>query len=97
MLGKAGMGELQGKKDGDVMAPDGKGVDWLMLDNKNLSPDAGDGNGDEKAKGKEKLQQVYRVDTAGGKPPSGGPQACNGGQGGQVEVEYAALYWFFGP
>lgn len=36
------------------------------------------------------LSEVYRVETAGGKQQP----ACNGFVG-NIEVQYAALYWFY--
>lgn len=83
---KSNRGWLQAKKGADVSAPEtsakgAKGdahgtIDWLyLLDNgKGVSED---------------LLSVYRVWTAGGKPP----QSCSGDE--QVEVPYAAEYWFY--
>ncbi|MDI1485476.1 MAG: hypothetical protein OHK93_000614 [Ramalina farinacea] len=78
-------GTLLGKKVGDIIAPanadpgpGGQGpgaVDWLYLS---------------QAPGSEGLSSVYRVETAGGKPP----KSCDG-QPDDIEVQYAALYWFY--
>ena len=71
------LGELQASKEkaGDIAAPDGEGVDWLKL------ASVSEGG----------LQEVYRVDTAGGEAE------CEDVEGGEeVEVPYAALYWFYG-
>ena len=64
----------------DLVAPapggDAKpGVDWLKL------ADKGGSTG---------VNQVYRVNTAGGKPP----KTCDG-QGSDITSPYAALYWFY--
>jgi hypothetical protein len=79
-------GRLQAKKGAGVPAPStaSKGVkgyangaiDWLYL----LDNGAGVS---------QHLLSVYRVQTAGGKPP----QSCSGGE--QIQVPYAAEYWFF--
>lgn len=79
-------GHLQAKKGAGVPAPDSasKGVgeykngavDWLYL----LDNGAG---------ASIDLLSVYRVQTAGGKPPS----SCTGGE--QIEIPYAAEYWFY--
>lgn len=79
-------GRLQAKKGAGVPAPksaskgvkpyENGAVDWLYL----LDNGAGVS---------EELLSVYRVQTAGGKPP----QTCNGGE--QVQVPYAAEYWFY--
>lgn len=79
-------GHLQAKKGAGVPAPEtaSKGVgqyengavDWLyLLDNgAGVSVD---------------LLSVYRVQTAGGKPP----QSCSGDE--QIQIPYAAEYWFY--
>ena len=140
-LSRSGLGNLQGVKKGDVVAPSssssssGKpGVDWLMLDRKQSQPqpqskrnqhenESGNGGGGGDGQGQKntsdsgngggggqntKLQQVYRVYTAGGKPPAGGCAApastttatpgtgISAKEDGEIEVEYAALYWFYG-
>lgn len=67
--------------------PAGTGaVDWLAL-------------GDNGKGGSVGLGEVYRVETAGGNPPS----SCEGLMGKDdkskasvVSVQYAALYWFYG-
>jgi Protein of unknown function (DUF3455) len=62
--------------DADI-GPDKTGaVPWLALDN----------NG-----GSIGLQEVYRVETAGGKAPP----LCT--SQGNLTIEYAAEYWFYGP
>jgi len=55
---------------------DEKAVPWLML--KTHEPTTG------------KIQEVYRVDTAGGSPPA----TCEG-MSETFEVEYASVYWFW--
>ena len=80
------VGFLKGFKTGDITAPagatpgpDGVGngaIDWLQLTAKSGSID---------------LKEVYRVETAGGKPPA----SC-AGQLESIEVQYAAQYWFYG-
>ena len=63
------------KPDGADAAKGGKdGVNWLKLTDKG---------------GSRGVKEVYRVDTAGGKPP----KTC--AQVGNIEVPYAALYWFY--
>jgi hypothetical protein len=79
-------GRLQAKKGAGVPAPktaskgvkdyDYGAVDWLYL----LDNGAGVS---------EDLLSVYRVQTAGGKPP----QTCSGGE--QIQIPYAAEYWFY--
>lgn len=83
---RSNQGRLQAKKGAGVPAPEtaSKGVkdyaygavDWLyLLDNgAGVSQD---------------LQSVYRVETAGGKPP----QTCSGEE--QIQIPYAAEYWFY--
>ncbi|KAI4724217.1 hypothetical protein E4T49_08042 [Aureobasidium sp. EXF-10728] len=71
---------LSAKKVATVPAPsasiDGS-VDWLFLQD--------DGRGVSK-----NLKAVYRVETAGGSPPT----TCS--SAGVVKVPYAAEYWFYG-
>lgn len=79
-------GWLQAKKGAGVSAPAtaSKGVkgeangaiDWLYL----LDNGAGVS---------EELLSVYRVETAGGKPPA----SCSGEE--QIQIPYAAEYWFY--
>lgn len=69
---------LSAKKAGDVAAPDpADDIDWLYL------VDNGSGL-------TRRLKAVYRVETAGGKPPASCSQA-----GQQVFVPYVAQYWFY--
>ncbi|KAL8713910.1 MAG: hypothetical protein Q9220_002056 [cf. Caloplaca sp. 1 TL-2023] len=81
------IGLLKGKKIANIAAPatackganrkgDGA-VDWLTLT---------------EAPGSNKLKEVYRVETAGGKAPT----SCGGGAAHNITVQYAAQYWFFG-
>ncbi|KAL8951664.1 MAG: hypothetical protein Q9222_002392 [Ikaeria aurantiellina] len=84
-LGATGL--LKAKKVANIAAPatackgaNGKGdgaVDWLALT---------------EAPGSNKLKEVYRVETAGGKAPA----SCGGGAAHNITVQYAAQYWFFG-
>lgn len=67
---------LSGKKAADVAAPASDDVDWLEL------VDNGDGE-------TKNVKAVYRVETAGGKPPA----SCSGGE--HIAVPYAAQYWFY--
>lgn len=81
-----GTPRLQAKKSAAVPAPstaskgvynaDFGAVDWLYLIDNGAHVSTG-------------LQSVYRVETAGGKPPT----TCSGSE--QVEVPYAAEYWFY--
>jgi len=83
---RSGKGHLQAKKGAGVSAPKSasKGVkgyeygavDWLYL----LDNGAGVS---------EELLSVYRVQTAGGKPPA----TCSGSE--QIQIPYAAEYWFY--
>lgn len=78
---------LTAKKTGDVVAPasacpgpNGVGaIDWLQLSDVGGGASFGG------------LANVYRVETAGGKPP-----ATCAGQTGTINVPYAAEYWFYG-
>jgi len=82
----SGKGLLQAKKVINVPAPSsafaglkgeaGGAVDWVYLADNGYGISQG-------------LQSVYRVETAGGKPPT----SCKAGE--QVEVPYAAEYWFY--
>ena len=84
-LGKVGLARSKKIPGGNIAAPaeassgqDGTGngaVDWLKLGDAGESRD---------------LNQLYRVVTAGGKPPA----KCE--KEGGFEVQYAALYWFYG-
>lgn len=61
--------------------PAGTGaVDWLALTDNGKGLSVG-------------LREVYRVETAGGSPPS----SCSGEYKGKViSVQYSAQYWFYG-
>lgn len=60
-----------------IAAPDAAhDVDWVYLSS----------SGSSETKG---LKAVYRVETAGGKPPA----SCSGSE--QIFIPYAALYWFY--
>ncbi|QIW95254.1 hypothetical protein AMS68_000772 [Peltaster fructicola] len=68
---------LEAKKTSDVPAPDADDdIDWLLLSD----------NDEGETKG---LKAVYRVETAGGRPPA----TCSGDE--QVFVPYTAEYWFY--
>lgn len=83
---KSDQGWLQAKKIANVSAPanaangvkpEANGaIDWLYL----LDNDSGVSVN---------LKSVYRVETAGGKPP----RSCSGEE--QIEIPYAAEYWFY--
>ncbi len=85
-LTSSGTGFLVAKKIGQIPAPAGAcagqtgqaygAVDWLAL------TDAGGSQG---------LNEVFRVDTSGGKQPP----TCNGSVAYPIYVEYAATYWFY--
>jgi len=85
-LSKSNTGFLVAKKIGDIPAPtnacagqDGQAygaVDWLTL------TDVGGSQG---------LNEVYRVETAGGKHPT----TCSGTVTYPIQIQYAALYWFY--
>ncbi|POS73677.1 malate dehydrogenase [Diaporthe helianthi] len=78
------LGTIPCAKDAAVPAPDGapkgqlgeKAVPWLKLSAKSGATG--------------RLQEVYRVETAGGSAPS----TCSG-MPASFEVEYSAQYWFF--
>jgi Protein of unknown function (DUF3455) len=55
----------------------GAAVDWLKLARKPTEPSGG-------------IEEVYRVQTAGGRAPA----TCS--KAGDLTVDYAAEYWFFG-
>ena len=82
-LGSTGF--LTGKKVGDIPAPSNASIGQF---------DQGFGAVDWLALGDAGcsviLSEAYRVETAGGKAPS----SCTG-QAGNIEVQYAALYWFY--
>jgi hypothetical protein len=67
---------LFSKKVADVPAPHATDVDWLFL--------ASNGSTSNKI-----ISSVYRLETAGGQPPTG----CKAGQ--TTTVPYAAEYWFY--
>lgn len=76
---------LQGKREDSSPAPAGAyrglhdegAINWLYLTEATTS---------------DEICAIYRVVTAGGKPP----ETCEGFDGAQIEVEYAAEYWFYG-
>ena len=78
-----GDGLLYGSSVGDIPAPSGANagpqgygaVDWKALTS---------------AAGSVGLNEVYRVETAGGKAPA----SC-GGLGATFQSQYAAMYWFY--
>ena len=85
-LEKGKLGLLNGAKAGDILAPPSS----------SLGPDGkGDGAVDwlmlKAVPGSQNLLDAYRVHTAGGKPP----KTCEG-QSTNIEVQYAAQYWFYG-
>ena len=75
------MGVLQTQKTkaGDIAAPEKTAVDWLNLVSDGL------GQGD--------LQEVYRVNTVGGKPAPG--QCAGKAAGAIIAAPYHAYYWFY--
>lgn len=80
------IGFLKGHKVDNISAPP----------NASKGPnDQGDGAVDwlalSSANGSRALGEGYRVETAGGKPPV----SCSG-QPKDIEVQYAAQYWFYG-
>ncbi len=83
-LGSTGF--VRGKKSGDIPAPANacKGPN-----------NQGDGAVDwlalSDAGGSKDLSEAYRVETAGGKAPA----SCSG-QPKDIQVQYAAQYWFYG-
>lgn len=86
----------QGKKEASADAPrdackglQGEGaVPWLYLSKAVRNASAAEG-GDDSGDG---IEAVYRVVTAGGMQPD----TCEGVEGPEVEVKYAAEYWFYG-
>jgi hypothetical protein len=83
-LTQSNTGLLACSKIGDIAAPAGAtrgaygAVDWLQLSATVGGPS-------------QKLGEVYRVYTAGGKAPA----TCDG-MAAAFEIQYAAQYWFFG-
>lgn len=74
---------LYGSSVGDIAAPVGANAGPLgygAVDWKALTATAGSVG----------LDGVWRVETAGGKAPG----SCEG-VGGEVESQYAAMYWFY--
>ncbi|KAL8675609.1 MAG: hypothetical protein Q9168_000121 [Polycauliona sp. 1 TL-2023] len=79
-------------KPGQNVGKDGsKPVPWLKLSSANALSDTAPGVG-QQALGSDSspVQEVYRVNTAGGSPPT----TCDGMKK-DFEVEYAAEYWFW--
>ncbi|KAI9758909.1 MAG: hypothetical protein M4579_002720 [Chaenotheca gracillima] len=84
-LSCSGKGLLHGKKLADVKAPKDSATGQsgeAAVDWLELG-DAGGSTG---------VTQVFRVQTAGGSPP----KTCKD-QKANIEVQYSAQYWFFGP
>lgn len=77
--GSKAVGQLKEKAD----APEAGAIPWLLLDVK-----SNEGKG---VLGK--VKSVQRVDTKGGKAPSGGCDA--GHSGAEVRVDYQATYYFY--
>lgn len=78
-----GDGLLYGSSVGDIPAPAGANAGpqgYGAVDWKTLAGVAGSVG----------LTEVYRVETAGGKAPA----SC-GGFGATIQVQYAAMYWFY--
>jgi len=76
LLYGSGVGDIPAPPDANP-GPQGYGaIDW-----KSLTAKAGSVG----------LTEVYRVETAGGKPPLN----CSGFEGTTVLVQYAAMYWFY--
>lgn len=74
---------LYGEGVGDIAAPQGANAGpqgYGAVDWKALTAEAGSVG----------LKEVYRVETAGGKAPA----SC-GGSGAPIQVQYAAMYWFY--
>lgn len=78
-MSNVGVLQTQKTKAGDITSPVAKAVDWLNL----VSDGLGEGI----------LQEVYRVNTAGGKPAAG---QCGGKAAGSIiRVPYHAYYYFY--
>ena len=74
-----GLLQTQKTKAGDIVAPKKAAVDWVNL----ISDGMGQGN----------LQEVYRVNTTGGKPAPG--QCAGKAAGAIITAPYHAYYWFY--
>ena len=84
-LTRAGLGVFVGKKTGDIIAPSNSTQGpHGAVDWLELDPKDGAAPC--------KVTRVYRVHTASGKPPP----TC-AGLASTVDIEYAALYYFYGP
>ena len=97
--GEGGLGSMVGVKVGDVVSPRSAGeegaVDWLELVVRKGDDGGGGGEGEEGGEG-QAVKAVYRVFTAGGKAPVDGCGGTAAGDKGDIEMQYAALYWFYG-
>ena len=84
-LGAAGLGTFVAKKNGNIGAPKNatQGPNGAV-DWLDLGPKDSTATG--------QISRVYRVDTASGMPP----KTCEG-QVQSVNIDYAALYYFYGP
>ncbi|KAL8653263.1 MAG: hypothetical protein Q9226_003920 [Calogaya cf. arnoldii] len=80
-------------KPGQNVGKDGsKPVPWLKLSSTNALSDTAPGVRQQAlASDGSPVQEIYRVNTAGGSPP----KTCDGMKK-EFEVEYAAEYWFWG-
>jgi hypothetical protein len=73
--------EVKGRDDG----PDANAIPWLLLVTKTSS-----------GKGAfSRVQSIQRVNTVGGKAPSGGCTAAEAGR--EARVPYKAVYYFYAP
>ncbi|KAL8997100.1 MAG: hypothetical protein Q9169_003536 [Polycauliona sp. 2 TL-2023] len=91
LLAKVPVPEKMIKPDQNVGKDGSKPVPWLKLSSANSLADSAPGVG-QKALGSDgsPVQEIYRVNTAGGSPP----KTCDGMKK-DFEVEYAAEYWFW--
>lgn len=86
------LGEIVGKKNSNSTAPNGAtDVAWLYLTTTNSSVVTKVAANVPGSQGTD-WAAVYRVNTAGGQPPS----TCDGQTVGQdISVQYSAVYWFY--